>query len=122
MKDLEFRFKVSASSISRIFGKWIGVTAALMKSLVFLATLDVLKCNVSSCFEQFSDTRIILDCTEIFIQTPSYLEIQSQTYSNNKSHNTFKALIGISTTGAVVLVSKLSGGSASDVEITRNSG
>jgi hypothetical protein len=55
-------------------------------------------------------------------QTPSSLENQSQTYSNYKSHNTFKALVGISTTGAVVFISKLWGGSASDVEITRRSG
>jgi hypothetical protein len=59
------------------------------------------------------------DCTEIFVQTPSSLENQSQTYSNYKSHSTFKALVGISTTGAVVFISKLWGGSASDVEITR---
>jgi hypothetical protein len=56
------------------------------------------------------------------VQTPSSLENQSHTYSNYKSHNTFKALVGISTTGAVIFISKLWGGSASDVEITRRSG
>jgi hypothetical protein len=36
--------------------------------------------------------------------------------------NSYKALVGISMTGVVVHVSKLWGGSASDVHITRNSG
>jgi hypothetical protein len=50
-------------------------------------------------------------------RAPCCFLYQSQTYSNYKSHNTFKALVGISTTGAVVFISKLWGGSASDVEI-----
>jgi hypothetical protein len=122
VKDLEYRFKIAASSVSRIFNKWITFMEKVMKPLVFLPPLVVLKTNVPACFQTFSDTRIILDCTEIFVQTPSSLENQSQTYSNYKSHNTFKALVGISTTGAVVFISKLWGGSASDVEITRRSG
>jgi len=81
----------------------------------------MLQKQTPSCFKNFKDTRIILDCTEIFIQTPSSLENKSVTYSNYKSHNTFKVLIGISVTGAVVFVSKLWGGSASDVKITRDS-
>ncbi|CAC5363709.1 unnamed protein product [Mytilus coruscus] len=62
------------------------------------------------------------DCTEIFIETPSALENKSLTYSSYKSHNTFKALVGVSMTGAVVFLSNLLGGSASDVYITRNCG
>ncbi len=90
--------------------------------MVYLPKLNVLQQKIPDCFKNFKDTRIILDCTEIFVQTPSSLENKSQTYSHYKSHNTFKALVGISMTGAVVLVSKLYGGSASDVFITRQSG
>lgn len=49
----------------------------------------------------------------------SSLENKATTDSHYKSHNTFK---GISMTGAVVHVSKLWGGTASDVHITRSSG
>lgn len=91
-------------------------------SIVFLPELKTLQQRIPNCFHNFSDTRIVLDCTEIFIQTPSSLENKCQTYSNYKSHNTFKSLIGISMTGAVCLVSKLWGGSTSDVHITRNCG
>ena len=56
VKDLEFRFKISASSVSRIFGKWIGVMSKLMKSLVFMPPLDVLLLNIPACFKFFFQT------------------------------------------------------------------
>jgi len=116
VKDLEYRFKISGSAVS-----WIGFMYQYLQSLVFLPSLSMLQKQTPSCFKNFKDTRIILDCTEIFIQTPSSLENKSVTYSNYKSHNKFKVLIGISVTGALVFVSKLWGGSASDVKITRDS-
>jgi hypothetical protein len=77
---------------------------------------------VPKCFEKFSYTRVVLDCTELFVQTPSSLENKATTDSQYKSHNTFKALVVISMTGAVVHVSKLWSGSVSVVHITRSSG
>ena len=121
VKDLEYRFKISASAVSKIFNSWVLFMCECMQSLVVLPKLDVLQASVPKCFEKFSDTRIILDCTEVYIQSPSSLENKSLTYSSYKSHDTFKALVGVSMTGAVVLVSKLWHGSTSDVEITRKS-
>ena len=93
-----------------------------MQAIVFLPDLKQLQMYIPECFKNFSDTRIVLDCTEVFVQTPSSLENRSLTFSNYKSHDTFKALVGISMTGAVTFVSKLWPGSTSDVDITRNSG
>ena len=122
VKDLAYRFKLSCPTVSRIFSRWIIFMKQCLSSTVFLPKLKDLQQRIPNCFKNFSDTRIILDCTEIFIQTPSSLENKSQTYSNYKSHNTFKSLIGITMTGAVCLISKLWGGSTSDVHITRNCG
>ena len=121
VKDLEYRFKISASAVSKIFTSWVLFMCECMQSLVVLPKLDVLQSSVPKCFEKFSDTRIILDYTEVYIQSPSSLENKSLTYSDYKSHDTLKALVGVSMTGAVVLVSKLWPGSSSDVEITRKS-
>ena len=37
-----------------------------------------------------------LDCTEIFVQNPSKLDARKQVYLNNKHHDTFKFLVGVS--------------------------
>ena len=72
-----------------------------------------------ACFKQlYPTTRVIIDATEIFIETPSLPERQQMTYSSYKNHNTYKALIGISPGGAITFVSKLFPGSISDKELT----
>ena len=67
-------------------------------------------------------TRVILECTEIFIEKPSCFRAQSATYSSYKSHNTAKGLVGISPLGAVTFISDLFGGHASDRQIVVSSG
>jgi hypothetical protein len=46
--------------------------------------------NISKAMRDFEDVRVILDCTEIFVQNPSKLDARKQVYSNYKHHNTFK--------------------------------
>jgi len=66
--------------------------------------------------------RVMIDCTEIKVQTPSSLTPHSEFYSNYKSATTLKGLIGISPTGAVSFAFALYTVSVSDWEITRRSG
>ena len=61
----------------------------------------------------------LLGCTEIFVQTPTSLLLQSQLYSSCKSNTTLKGLIGITPHGAISFISSLYTGSISDKEITR---
>ena len=70
---------------------------------------------------KYPDTRVIIDCTEIFTETPSSLPVQAAVYSHYKHHHTLKGLIGISPSGVVTFISDLYGGSTSDREITRQS-
>ena len=51
----------------------------------------------------------------MYIQQPSSLSFQAETY---KHPNTFKVLVGISPTGAIIFISKLWGGGISDQKIT----
>ena len=73
-------------------------------------------------FVGHDSTRIILDCTEIHIEVPSSLISQSQTWSEYKHHNTWKALIGISPNCEITFISKLWSGRVSDKELTSSSG
>ena len=72
--------------------------------------------------EKYPSTRVIIDCTEIKVEMSSSLLLKSQTYSNYKSTNTLKGLIGIAPSGSVCFVSQLYTGCISDKEITERSG
>ena len=67
-------------------------------------------------------TTVIIDCFEVFIEKPSNFLARAQTYSNYKSHNTIKVLIGISPQGTVTFVSQAWGGRTSDKFLTENCG
>lgn len=63
----------------------------------------------------------ILDCTEVFIETPSSFRVQGETYSTYKKHNTAKGLVMCSPNGVVTFVSDLAPGRLSDKELTASS-
>ena len=67
-------------------------------------------------------TRVIIDCTELYVLKPSSLCLNSELYSNYKSNTTFKGLIGSTPAEAISFVSVLFRGSISDKEITKQSG
>lgn len=81
--------------------------------------------RIRTCLKSFRitypSTRVILDCTEIKVQTTSSKALNSQIYSNYKSHTTFKGLIGITPCGTVSFISSLYTGGILDKEITARS-
>ena len=121
-RDLAERFRVSVSTVSRVLITWYNLLAGHLKDLIVWPSKELIIANMPQCFKNFPNTRIIIDCTEFFIPTPSSLVNQSITYSSYKSHNTFKLLVGISSTGAVTFLSQLCGGNASDKHIVKKSG
>ena len=71
--------------------------------------------------EQYPNTRLIIDATEIGIERPSSLVSQSTTFSAYKNRNTVKVLIGIMPSGAIVFISPTYEGSISDKKNWLNS-
>ena len=67
-------------------------------------------------------TTVIIDCFEVFIEKPSNLLARAQAYSNYKSHNTIKVLIGISPQFTITFVSQAWGDRTSDKFLTENCG
>jgi len=115
------RFGLHPSSISRIIIKWINFLHFKLKQLPIWPSRQTVDDKMPACFKaHYPKTRVIIDCTEIFIQMPSSFRAQSQTYSQYKSHKTAKGLVGISPSGLVTFVSHLYGGHVSDKAITDN--
>ena len=70
----------------------------------------------------YPNTFAIIDASEVFVETPSDLFMQSSTWSQYKHHNTFKFLLACMPNGAISYISPLFVGSISDVELTCLSG
>ena len=122
-KDLADRFRISPSSVSRIFISWINFCYLRLGSLPIWPDRATIKSTMPAVFkEQYPNTTAILDATEIKVSIPSSLLLQSQTYSSYKSANTFKALVAISPAGHIIFVSSLYTGCISDVQLVERSG
>ena len=121
-KDLAFRFKIRLQSVSTLINSWVDYMFEILGKLSVWPHRDVISENMPAKFkEQFPNTFAILDGTELKIQKPSSLVLQSQTYSTYKSTNTLKSLVACDPRGALIYVSALFTGSISDKEIFNRS-
>lgn len=122
LRDLANRFRIHPSTASRIIATWTHFLYYLLGSTRLWIPPEEVKAHLPPEFALFPDTQVVLDCTEIYCQTPSSLLLQSEVYSTYKSHTTFKAMIGIAPHGVITFVSPLYAGSMSDREIFKLSG
>jgi hypothetical protein len=121
--DLADKFNISVSTVSRIVITWANFLYTILgKDRIWPSRAKIQKCMPSDFRKHFPNTRVILDCTEIYTQNPSSLVLKSKLYSNYKSRSTFKSLVGITPWGAICFVSDLYSGCASDKFITSDSG
>ncbi|XP_026050741.1 uncharacterized protein LOC113037658 [Astatotilapia calliptera] len=121
-RDLAHRFNIHQSTVSRIIATWTNFLATGLGSQCIWLTREEVQAYLPEEFKDFSDTQMILDCTELRCQTPSSPLLQSEMYSSYKSHCTMKALVGIAPHGPVTFISNLYAGSVSDKELFKQSG
>ena len=121
--DLARRFDISLSSVSRVFITWINFMYLRLGMLPIWPDRDTITDTMPAAFkERYPKTTAIVDATEVKVNIPSSLLLQSQTYSSYKSANTLKGLIAISPAGHVIFVSSLYTGSIADKELVERSG
>ena len=121
--DLAQRFGMSSTNVSNIFTTWIKVLVTELRCLVYNPPIDVVKKTLPKRYRKpgYSKVRHIIDCTEIFIETPSDPALNAATWSDYKHHNTAKVLVSITPNGAFNFISDAWGGRTSDVYLTRES-
>ncbi|XP_069117580.1 uncharacterized protein [Argopecten irradians] len=123
--DLAHRFEISTSTVSDIISKWIKHMGHVLTQLPIWAPRSLITRRLPQTFQDlgYSNTRCIIDCTEIFIQQPSSnLVLKTVLFSTYKNHHTAKGLVAIAPHGPVTFVSDLYAGSAPDYDITKDCG
>ena len=123
VRHLSDIFAISKSSVSKVFTTWICFLAITLKDILLIwPAKESIRKHLPQSFKNYPATRVIIDCTEIFIQKPTSPAAQRATWSEYKGHNTMKTLVGITPSGFFSFVSKLWSGSTSDRKLTQKSG
>ena len=118
-QDLATRFGIAESTFSNIFNTWTILLSRELEKICSMPSTEKTAEIGAPCFDNFPGTRVVLDCTEVFSQTPQSLTAHKHIHSNYKHHSTVKFLVGMSPSGAIVYVSQMWGGHASDKKITQ---
>lgn len=123
VKDLACRFGISTWLVPKYKTTWICFLYHHLKEIDWMPTVQQVRATLPVDFKQkYPTTYAIIDASEVFLETPSDLQMQSSTWSSYKHHNTAKFLVGCAPNGSISYVSPLYVGSISDVELTRISG
>ena len=121
--DLGYCFSINKSTVSRYFSKWLELLYVKLSFLIMWPNQeDLLKTMPLEFRRHFRQCMLIIDYFEIFIERPTALLPQAQTWSNYKHHNTIKYLIGVIPQGSIGFISKGWGGKTSDLHLTESSG
>ena len=116
-EDLADRFGVSSTVCSNTFITMIRLLAKLLgDALVVWLPREPIYQHMPEHFKKagHSKCRVIIDCSEIFIERPKSLYTQAATWSDYKHHNTFKFLVGITPNGYISFLSDAYPGRCSD--------
>ena len=121
-EDLASRFRISQGIVSRIIVTWTKFMYYRFKELDIFPDRQIIELHKPEFFKnKYEGTTVIIDATEIYIEKASNPEAQQLTFSTYKYTNTLKALVGITPSGSVCVISDLYGGCISDKEITSKS-
>ena len=120
--DIADRFSISVSTCSEIFQCWIRATSECLSCIVHIPSEESIRSTLPVRFKNYCDLMGIIDCSEIFIETPKDLNFQSVTWSDYKHHNTIKYLISVAPNSFITYISKPYTGRISDKALTIDSG
>lgn len=116
-------FNIGKTTAWDIFWKWADLLYIKISFLVKYPDRENIYRIIPPVFKKrYPRLTGIIDCFEIFMESPKNLKARSKTYSNYKKHCTVKFLICCNPLGAITFLSKAYGGRASDITIVKESG
>ena len=116
-------FNCSSATVTNIFLTFIEVIHTSLHGLMEkIPSRFKNLSNLPESFKKFPNCRIIIDCTDVRMETPKQMNYQNQTYSSYRGMNSFKVLIGVAPNGVITYVSELCPGSVSDRVIVGHCG
>ena len=123
IKDLAFRYQVSSTHVSQIWITWVKLMLKELRYLIIWPSKGEVFATLPEAFKKlYPKVFVIIYCTEVYLETPSSLEVQANLWSYYKHHCTSKFLVAITLNGAILWISSTYGGHTSDAYIVRNSG
>ena len=106
--------------MTNIFHSWLRAMAKYLSAFVYMPDMEHILGTTPQRFREFKNLCGIIDCSEIFAETPKDLEMQIATRS--EYHNTVKFLICVAPNSGITFISKAHTGRLSDKKITLKSG
>ena len=120
--DLAKRFRISKCLSGQVITCWLRAMASVLRTMIFMPDLGTLNVTKPARFSKARNLHSIIDCSEIFIETPQDHNLQAMTWSRYKHHNTLKFLVGVAPNSYIVFISEAYTGRISDKEITNRTG
>ncbi|KAK3929472.1 2,3-bisphosphoglycerate-independent phosphoglycerate mutase [Frankliniella fusca] len=117
--DLRILFNISEGYASKVVYTWVRFMSLQFKKLEenMFTSVEAQNGLRPKCLSDFQNLRVIIDSSEFRIQKPYNFQYQSNTFSDYKSGNTTKFLIGMSCFGGLSYISEAFEGIISDRQL-----
>ena len=117
-------FGISRTTVSQICFTWWKFMASQLKPMLDNPSDEAHRALLPMAFKtpEYNKVQHIIDCTEVFTETPKNKKNHSTLWSNYKHHHMCKYLVSITPSGFINFASKGFGGRASDRQIVERSG
>jgi hypothetical protein len=118
-------FLIDVTTASRYVTTWVRLLAITLRHVQPYPSYEAVQATLPPKWPRVLGNkrmRLILDATEVFMQTPSTKSGNRTTWSDYKHNNTAKFLVGVTPCGAIVFTSDGFGGSLNDVKLVEVSG